>query len=54
MHPFNLSGKDCGQYLERHFAPEPRVFGKVDFSHPARGQTLQNLVVPQRLADIRD
>src|SRR5262249_44106989 len=40
----------CGQELQRHFATEPGVFGKVDLSHAARADQADDFVMADCLA----
>ena len=39
--------------LERHLAAEGRIFGQVNFSHPAFAEERQNLVFREQLPDLQ-
>ncbi len=46
--------RECGgQQLERDLATEPRVFGQVNYTHPARANQRERLIVAEAAAHER-
>ena len=48
-----IGGKNIRQNLDRHVAPEPRIAGAVDVSHPACAEERANFIMPKAPADQR-
>src|SRR5262249_20068173 len=49
-HPVLICGHPCRQDFQCHHAVEPRVLGRVDFTHSPSAQQPLDLIVAERLA----